>query len=75
MLSLTTAFLLNNIWTLLLLVAFIFNIKQRQDNKPVIYTSLILVLGFTLPSITYTQYVVKMATIHVYKASLNLHIG
>jgi hypothetical protein len=78
MLSLATAFLLNNMWTLLLGVAFIFNVKQHQDNKPVIYTNLILVLGFALPSILYVQYVVDIKPLlpvyYLYWAAINAMI-
>lgn len=61
MLSLATAFVINNIWTLLLGVAFIFNAVQRKDNKPIYYTNLILVVGFALPAIMYAQIVVNVS--------------
>jgi hypothetical protein len=78
MLALTEAFLLNNMWTLLLLAAFTFNIKQRQDNKPIMYANLILVCGFALPGIIYAQYIVQLTPLlpvfYLYWAGVNAAI-
>jgi hypothetical protein len=75
MLSLATAFIINNIWTLLLGVAFIFNAIQRKDIKPIYYTSLILVMGFAIPAMIYAQKIVNISPLlsvyYLYWAAVN----